>query len=219
MQKKLVSFFTDFMKPQILNKYLYRNYEEIFISKNLVESEQLDVKKSDVLTVENSEIISASSSVVDSLKNLVLKKNYAKENKNFYVTKNESVQKLPKVNVKVLKNIQMVKSSALTINNLSVLQVPHFPILDASMNDLIEFALSPGNSKDIMVTGFGLQITRGDLHTLSGLNWLNDEVINFYMNLSIQRGFLNNFRKTYAMNTFFTLSCCPLVMLVLKDGL
>lgn len=51
-----------------------------------------------------------------------------------------------------------------------------------------------------------MNITRRDIHTLSDSNWLNDEVINFYMNLLMERGSDDNTRglpKVYAMNTFF----------------
>lgn len=45
---------------------------------------------------------------------------------------------------------------------------------------------------------------RRDLQTLSGLNWLNDEVINFYMNLLMQRcSERKDLPQVYAANTFF----------------
>jgi sentrin-specific protease 1 len=57
---------------------------------------------------------------------------------------------------------------------------------------------------ETLVEGFGLRLTQKDLHTLVDLNWLNDEVINFYMNLLIARGTSSNkYPKVYAMNTFF----------------
>ena len=33
-----------------------------------------------------------------------------------------------------------------------------------------------GPQDECLVEGFGLRITRADLHTLNGLTWLNDEV-------------------------------------------
>ncbi|TGZ50554.1 Sentrin-specific protease 1 [Temnothorax longispinosus] len=39
-----------------------------------------------------------------------------------------------------------------------------------------------------VMEGFGLKLTRKDLYALADLNWLNDKVINFYMNLLIARG-------------------------------
>ncbi|KAE9416892.1 hypothetical protein Angca_009064, partial [Angiostrongylus cantonensis] len=47
-------------------------------------------------------------------------------------------------------------------------------------------------------------LTRKDLSTLSGLDWLNDEVINFYLQLVCQRSMdAKNLPKVYAFNTFF----------------
>jgi sentrin-specific protease 1 len=51
-----------------------------------------------------------------------------------------------------------------------------------------------------------MNITRGDLNTLVGSNWLNDEVINFYMNLLVERSEKradDGYPKVYSMNTFF----------------
>ncbi|XP_058810240.1 sentrin-specific protease 1-like [Phymastichus coffea] len=77
------------------------------------------------------------------------------------------------------------------------------PQLDSSMISKIESALSSGPGNEVLVQEFGLRITRKDIHTLAGLNWLNDEVINFYMNLLIKRGNCGNYPTVYAMNTFF----------------
>ena len=45
-----------------------------------------------------------------------------------------------------------------------------------------------------------------DLDTLRGLNWLNDEIINFYLQMIVARSSNppnENWAKVYAMNTFF----------------
>lgn len=36
--------------------------------------------------------------------------------------------------------------------------------------------LRGGSPHEVLSEGFGLSLTRKDLHTLSNLNWLNDEV-------------------------------------------
>ncbi|XP_059148626.1 sentrin-specific protease 1-like isoform X2 [Physella acuta] len=59
-----------------------------------------------------------------------------------------------------------------------------------------------GNPNEVLAKGFGLQITRRDILTLKDINWLNDEVINFYMNMLMKRGEETNI-KAYAFNTFF----------------
>lgn len=52
-----------------------------------------------------------------------------------------------------------------------------------------------------------MSIARRDIETLTGLNWLNDEVINFYMNLlmdrSEKRHKSDGLPRVYSMNTFF----------------
>ena len=37
----------------------------------------------------------------------------------------------------------------------------------------------------VLVDAFKIQITCKDIETLQGLNWLNDEVINFYMQVNM----------------------------------
>lgn len=70
----------------------------------------------------------------------------------------------------------------------------------------------------MLISGFDVDITRRDIQTLKGLNWLNDEIINFYMNLIVERSKLsssdsnnnnncntygNEKIKVYAFSTFF----------------
>ncbi|XP_057326520.1 sentrin-specific protease 1-like [Microplitis mediator] len=80
---------------------------------------------------------------------------------------------------------------------------PSLPELTPEMLDKITRALNPNPPNQVLVESFGLRITRKDIHTLAGLNWLNDEVINFYMNLLIARGGTEKFPPVHAMNTFF----------------
>lgn len=77
------------------------------------------------------------------------------------------------------------------------------PELTETMLRQIQQALIPQPGDQVLVEGFGLRITRKDMHTLAQSNWLNDEVINFYMNLLIARGGKNDFPRVHAMNTFF----------------
>lgn len=77
------------------------------------------------------------------------------------------------------------------------------PELTAEMEEKIALALRPGPPGQILSEAFRLQITRRDIATLGGLNWLNDEIINFYMNLLMERGERDGNAKVYAFNTFF----------------
>lgn len=63
-----------------------------------------------------------------------------------------------------------------------------------------------GPAHEVVVEKFNLRITRSHLCTITGDNWLNDEVINFYMNLLMERSELKKSEGlpgVYAMNTFF----------------
>ncbi|KAJ8729114.1 hypothetical protein PYW08_000695 [Mythimna loreyi] len=78
------------------------------------------------------------------------------------------------------------------------------PALTPEQEKLVNRALGPGPPGQMLVEKFNLRIHRRDLQTLSGLNWLNDEVINFYMNLLMQRSEeRKDLPKVYATNTFF----------------
>lgn len=48
--------------------------------------------------------------------------------------------------------------------------------LTSEMMEKIEDALRPIPPGEVLVDAFKLQITRRDMETLAGLNWLNDEV-------------------------------------------
>ncbi|KAL0895198.1 hypothetical protein ABMA27_013639 [Loxostege sticticalis] len=78
------------------------------------------------------------------------------------------------------------------------------PPLTPEQEKLVNRALGPGPPGQLLVEKFNLRIHRRDLQTLCGLNWLNDEVINFYMNLLMQRaGERPQLPRVYAANTFF----------------
>uniref|UniRef100_A0A1B6KPG0 Ubiquitin-like protease family profile domain-containing protein n=1 Tax=Graphocephala atropunctata TaxID=36148 RepID=A0A1B6KPG0_9HEMI len=77
------------------------------------------------------------------------------------------------------------------------------PEITPQMNEKINAALKPNPSSEVLVEGFSQRITRKDIQTLNRLNWLNDEVINFYLNLIIERGKKDKNMNVYAFNTFF----------------
>ena len=51
------------------------------------------------------------------------------------------------------------------------------PVLTPEQEKKIQNALIKEPSQEVLVKGFNLSITRKDMQTLKGLNWLNDEVI------------------------------------------
>jgi len=64
--------------------------------------------------------------------------------------------------------------------------------LTTEQEDVVNRSLRGGPSDQVLVEGFRLQISRRDIATLSGLNWLNDEVSNLcllfdFYNLTFHR--------------------------------
>ena len=82
------------------------------------------------------------------------------------------------------------------------------PELSDDAERLISAALVRRPEGEVIVEGVRLQITRRDLATLHGLNWLNDEMINFYLNLLMERGKADNFPSVYSFSTFFYPKIC-----------
>uniref|UniRef100_A0A8R1HKN2 ULP_PROTEASE domain-containing protein n=2 Tax=Caenorhabditis japonica TaxID=281687 RepID=A0A8R1HKN2_CAEJA len=80
-----------------------------------------------------------------------------------------------------------------------------FMPLPAAADQLIEKAWTNiAQSNEQFVEAFGIQIVRRDLQTLFGLNWLNDNIINFYLQLICERSTSENtYPRVYAFNTFF----------------
>ncbi|XP_021249561.1 sentrin-specific protease 2 isoform X2 [Numida meleagris] len=81
--------------------------------------------------------------------------------------------------------------------------VEHFPPLTEDMEREVMAALGKGRRDEIMSSAFKLRITRDDIQTLSEIEWLNDEVINFYMNLLMERSKKEGYPAVYAFSTFF----------------
>lgn len=79
------------------------------------------------------------------------------------------------------------------------------PELSEAEERMVNNALRPGPAQQVFIDKFNLRITRADLQTLRGLNWLNDEVINFYTNLIAERGNGSDPKmpRVHSMNTFF----------------
>lgn len=78
------------------------------------------------------------------------------------------------------------------------------PLLTDDDDYRIDQALNKRASpNEILSSKFNLNISRRDMLTLDGLNWLNDEVINFYMSMIIERGKKSEWPAVYTMNTFF----------------
>ncbi|KYO27241.1 hypothetical protein Y1Q_0011192 [Alligator mississippiensis] len=79
----------------------------------------------------------------------------------------------------------------------------HLPQLSEDMERKIMKALGHGHQDEILSSAFNLKITRQDMQTLRNRHWLNDEVINFYMNLLVERNKKKGFPALHAFSTFF----------------
>ncbi|NXN37875.1 SENP2 protease, partial [Rhinoptilus africanus] len=64
-------------------------------------------------------------------------------------------------------------------------------------------AFGKGEPDEIMSSAFKLKVTREDIHTLRNLCWLNDEVINFYMGLVMERSKKEEYPSVHAFSSFF----------------
>ncbi|KAK7815011.1 hypothetical protein U0070_024354 [Myodes glareolus] len=71
------------------------------------------------------------------------------------------------------------------------------------MEKEIKKALGPGPQEEILSSAFKLRITRGDIQTLEPGEWLNDQVINFYMNLLVKRSEKESYPALHVFSTFF----------------
>ncbi|RZF38768.1 hypothetical protein LSTR_LSTR008138 [Laodelphax striatellus] len=84
-----------------------------------------------------------------------------------------------------------------------VSEEPKLPELSSNMLKQIQAALLRDPRKAVVTEGFRLTITHDDMLTLVNVNWLNDKVINFYMNLLIERSKKEGLPKVHAFATFF----------------
>ncbi|XP_030410341.1 sentrin-specific protease 1 isoform X1 [Gopherus evgoodei] len=78
-----------------------------------------------------------------------------------------------------------------------------FPEITEEMEKEIKSVFLSGNQDEVLSEAFRLTITRKDIQTLNNLNWLNDEIINFYMNLLMERSKEKGLPTVHAFNTFF----------------
>nr|XP_009487915.1 PREDICTED: sentrin-specific protease 2 [Pelecanus crispus] len=99
------------------------------------------------------------------------------------------------------------KSSALDVEEKkfpgSEKTVEHFSPLTEAMEREVIAAFGKGEPDEIMSSAFKLKVTREDIHTLRNLRWLNDEVINFYMSLLVERNKKEGYPAVHAFSTFF----------------
>uniref|UniRef100_A0A0A9YVQ9 Sentrin-specific protease 2 n=1 Tax=Lygus hesperus TaxID=30085 RepID=A0A0A9YVQ9_LYGHE len=100
---------------------------------------------------------------------------------------------------------EIVENSSLTHLKITEEEITtEKPVLTSQMLSEVRNAQNPAlDPSQVLVSKFNLEIRRADFLTLLNMNWLNDNIINFYMELINQRSENNpDLPKTYAFNTF-----------------
>lgn len=77
------------------------------------------------------------------------------------------------------------------------------PRLTKEMSAEVSSALAQRDPNLVLSAAFKLRITQKDLATLQEGGWLNDEVMNFYLSLVMERSFRTGGLKVYSFSTFF----------------
>ncbi|XP_029982888.1 sentrin-specific protease 2 [Sphaeramia orbicularis] len=77
------------------------------------------------------------------------------------------------------------------------------PRLSKEMAAEVSCALGQSDPNVVLSAAFKLRITQRDLTTLQDGGWLNDEVMNFYLSLVMERSSQAGRLKVYAFSTFF----------------
>lgn len=100
----------------------------------------------------------------------------------------------------------MVHQETIILDESEEEEEEEFPEFTEEQHSIVKRALYRGSQDEVLISKFNMNITRRDIYTLVGDTWLNDEVINFYMNLLMERSEQRSSEglpKVYAMNTFF----------------
>lgn len=76
--------------------------------------------------------------------------------------------------------------------------------LNSQQQQEVSRALAPGQTSQLIVKAHNISITKEDIQTLRNGAWLNDEIINFYLNMLVERYKNNNKNASiHAFNSFF----------------
>ncbi|NXF35907.1 SENP2 protease, partial [Nyctibius bracteatus] len=72
-----------------------------------------------------------------------------------------------------------------------------------AMEREVDAALGQGSPSEVLSSAFKLEVTRESMCTLRNFQWLDDEVINFYMKLLMERSNKEGYPKVHVFSTFF----------------
>lgn len=175
----MTKFYYEFLKPLILNKYFYRDYDLIFCSD--IRTDEAKEKKASLKIA----------CALENANNQVPLKFFDDFSVNEYSTDCDLSISNTHSDKQILSD--QVKISA----------VHEFPAINYKLINSTQSSLSFNTLSEVIIQKFGLIITRKDLLTLVDLNWLNDQVVNFYMELLIERSLESNYPNLYAMSSLF----------------
>ncbi|XP_071454063.1 uncharacterized protein [Hetaerina americana] len=120
----------------------------------------------------------------------LIKKLWSERRHKFEVSLEDRLKKYMKITDIVLEDKEIVEEEE------------ELPELTQEMLDIVHNALQKGRGCVLARLGANV-ITGADIQTLADSNWLNDEVINNYMDMLTQRGQSDDYPSVYCFNTFF----------------
>jgi len=118
--------------------------------------------------------------------------------KNYHAAKNEELYK--DLDERILRHLKITSAELEAESKEDEEELEedtNLPPITAKMEEEIKKAFE---SRGTLVEAYRIPISSADITTLRRLNWLNDEVINFYMQMIVARAEAG---KIYAFNTFF----------------
>jgi len=120
--------------------------------------------------------------------------------KSFYEEKHEETN--TEMEERILKHMKITSVDVEDLDSTASSQEEELelPEITPEMEEVIQRARR--SKGEVLVDSHKIQITRKDIDTLNGLNWLNDEIINFYLQMIVDRSAEKGL-KVYATNTFF----------------
>ncbi|GAA6086704.1 sentrin-specific protease 2 [Tachysurus ichikawai] len=125
-------------------------------------------------------------------------------NKNRLLDVDLSVEVETRLNLKDRETTSVCQTRAEPVFDTGKHLEEEFPRLTKEMQQEVSAALAHRDPDLILSSAFKLRITQRDLATLQESCWLNDEVINFYLNLVMARTEQEACgRKVYCFSTFF----------------
>lgn len=121
--------------------------------------------------------------------------------KNYKATRQKHLPKFRKVKLHNVHPVNIKRKLKFT-DQAKELEIP----FTEEEKSIIDKAVNNGPLSEILISKFNISISRRDIKTLIGEEWLNDQIINFYLNLLKERSEQNGtgvLPKVHVMNTFF----------------